>query len=83
VVPLERCVAFSQDLDGGEVPRTHEHGYLHGVPTVGFDPDARPFENQGGSDDPADVTFFGQIAIEPIPAWASFVDKDEVFSLRV
>jgi hypothetical protein len=71
------------DIDGGEVPRAHEPGELQGVPTVGFDPVDRPVGNQGGRDDPADVAFFGQIAIEPIPAWASFVDKDEVFGLRL
>jgi len=24
------------------------------------------------------MAFFGEIAIEPIPAWASFIDKDEM-----
>jgi hypothetical protein len=37
---------------------------LHGVTTVGFDPVTRLFGNQGGGDDPADVAFVHQVAID-------------------
>jgi len=56
---------------------------LPGVTTVGFDPVARLFGNQGGGDDPADVAFFRQVAREPVAAGASFVDEDELLPLRL
>jgi hypothetical protein len=31
-----------------------------------------------GVDDPANLAFFGQIAVEPIATWPRFIDKDEV-----
>ena len=77
----DRCIVEGRDIDRGEVPGAHEPGQLHGVPSVGFHPVARLFRNQRGSDHPADVVFFGQITIEPIPTWTGFIDKDEVFGL--
>jgi hypothetical protein len=56
---------------------------LDGVTAVGFDPIPGLLRDQGGGHDPADIPFFRQIAIEPIPAGAGFIDEDEVFALRV
>jgi hypothetical protein len=52
-------------------------------PSVGFDAVARLFGNHRGSNDPADVVFFGQITREPIPTRAGFRDKEKVFGLRL
>ena len=67
-------------IDRGEVPRAHQAGQLDGVTAVGFDPIAGLFGDQRGRDDPADMAFFGQIAIEPVPTGAGFIDKDEMFA---
>jgi hypothetical protein len=71
------------NLDGSEVPRAHEPRQLYGVTTVGVDPVARLFRNQGRGDDPALLSFFSQVAIEPIPARAGFVDKHQVLTFRL
>jgi hypothetical protein len=36
--------------------------------------------DQWGSDDPADLAFVGEIAVEPITARAGFIDKDKVLA---
>jgi hypothetical protein len=54
---------------------------LHGITAVCFDAVASLFRNQGGGDDPTDIAFFRQIAIEPISTWPGFIDEDEVGSL--
>ena len=68
------------NLDGSEVPRAHEAGQLDGVTTVGFDSVAGLFRHQGRGHDPARISFFRQVAREPIPAGAGFVDKDQVLT---
>jgi hypothetical protein len=54
---------------------------LHRVTTVGFHAVARFFGNEGGGDNPADMAFFRQIAIEPIPTGARLIDKDQMLGL--
>jgi hypothetical protein len=70
------------NIDGREVPRAREPRQLSGVTTVGFDPVARLVRNQGRGDDPALIAFCSQGAIEPRPARAGFVDKDQVRTFR-
>jgi hypothetical protein len=67
-------------VNRGEVPRAHQAGQFDGVSSVGFDPIPWFFGDQRGRDDPANLAFFGQIAVEPIPTRACFIDKDEVFT---
>jgi hypothetical protein len=62
---------------GGEIPRAHESGQLHGIPTVSFDAVASSFRNQRGSDDPAEQVLLREIAIEPVSAWSLFIDKGQ------
>jgi hypothetical protein len=54
---------------------------LHGITAVGFDAVASLFGNEGGRDNPAVITFVGQVAVEPVAAWSGFIDKDEVLGL--
>jgi hypothetical protein len=70
------------DLDRCEIARAQQAGPWHGVTTVGFDAIAGLFGNQGRGDHPADVPPCGEIAIEPIPTGAGFIDKDEGLALR-
>jgi hypothetical protein len=56
---------------------------LHRAATVGFRPIPRFLGDQRWRHDPTDIAFFRQIAIQPLSTWASFVDKDEVFGLRL
>ena len=79
----DRFIVDGRHIHGGEVPGAHEPGQLHGVTPVGFDPVARLFGKQRGSNHPADIVFFGQITREPIPTRAGFIDKDQVFGLRL
>ena len=79
----DRFIVEGRDIDWGEVPRAHKPGQWHGVTPVGFDPVAWLFGNQGGGDDPADIAFFQQVAIEPIAAGARFIDEDELLPLRL
>ena len=79
----DRFIVDGGYIHGREVPGAHEPGQLPGVTPVGLDPVARLFGNQGGRDDPADVAFFHQVAIEPVAAGASFVDEDELRTLRL
>jgi hypothetical protein len=51
---------------------------LHGVTTVGVDPVARFFGHEGGGDDPADMPFLREIAIEPVPTGSRFIDKNQM-----
>ena len=66
------------DVDGREVTRAHQAGQFDGVSSVGFDPIPWLFGDQRGRDDPADMAFFCEIAVEPIATRAGFIDKDEV-----
>jgi hypothetical protein len=68
--------------DGSEGPRAHEPRQLDGVTTVGCDPVARLFRNQGQGDDPALRAFVSQVARALIPARAGFVDTDQVLTCR-
>jgi hypothetical protein len=45
-----------------------------------FDEAPSRFGKKRGGDDPAYVSFFGQVAIEPRAAGAGFVDKDAMFA---
>jgi hypothetical protein len=78
-----RFILHLGHVDRGEVPRAHQAGQFDGVSAVGFDPVARLFGNQGGGDDPADIAFFQQVAIEPVAAGARFIDEDELLTLRL
>jgi hypothetical protein len=69
------------DIDGGHITRAHQPSPWHGVAAVGFHPVARLFRNQGGGDDPAAMSFWGQSAREPGATRSCFIDKDEVFGL--
>jgi len=79
----DRFIVEGRARDRGEVPGAHEPGELPGVAPVGFDPVTRLFGNSGGRDHPADRVFFRQIPLEPIPTRAGFIDKDQVFGLRL
>jgi hypothetical protein len=70
-----------RDIDGGEVTGAHQPGQLHGITTVGFHAVAGLFRHERGRHHPALIAFVAQIAREPIPTRARFVDKDEVFGL--
>jgi hypothetical protein len=71
------------DVDGSEISRTHEAGQLDSIAAVCFHPIPRLFGDQRGGHDPAAVSFVAQIPVEPVAAGASFVDKNQVFGLRV
>ena len=71
------------DVDGGEVARTHQPGQLAGIAAVGFDPVPGFFRNERGRDHPTVMPRLRQIAVQPIAARPGFVDKHEVFGLRV
>jgi hypothetical protein len=55
---------------------------LHGITTVSFDAVTCLVRHSGGGDDPADVAWFHQGAIEPIAAGAGFVNEDELLAFR-
>lgn len=61
------------NIDRREVTRAHEPCQLHGVATVGFDPVANFFRNQGRGDDPTDTAFFREIPVEPGATGACFI----------
>src|SRR4029450_7260286 len=67
-------------VDRGQVPRAHQPGQLDGISTVGFGPIPGLFGDQGGSDDPTDMAFWSERAVEPIPTRPCFIDKDEMFA---
>jgi hypothetical protein len=67
------------NVNGGEIPRAHQPGQLHRVSAVGFHPVAGLFGNQRGGDDPADMAFLRQIALEPVPTGSRFIDQDQVW----
>jgi hypothetical protein len=69
------------DIDWREVPCAHQARQWDGITTIRFDTVAALFRDQGRGDDPAAVAFFGQRAIEPIAAGASFIDKDKLLAL--
>jgi hypothetical protein len=69
--------------DGREVPRAHEPRQGYGVTPVGVDPVARLFRHQGRGDDPARIAFCTQVAREPRPARAGFVDQDQGLTFRL
>src|SRR6516162_2383731 len=69
VYPYLSCASpakFVPNTIGGEVARAHQACQFDGVTTVGFDAIPRLFGDQGGRYDPADMAFFGQIAVEPV-----------------
>jgi len=75
-----RFILHLGHVDRGEISRAHQTGQLDGVSSVGFDPIPGLFRDQRRCDDPADMTFFRQRAVEPIPTRAGCIDKDEVFT---
>jgi hypothetical protein len=78
-----RFILHRGNIDRGEVPRAHQACQFDSIAAVGFDPIPSLFRNQGGGHDPTVVPLFAQITIKPVAAWAGFVDKDEVFGLRL
>jgi hypothetical protein len=76
-----RCLQVKGGHSPGEVPRAHQAGQFERIAAVGVDPIAGRFGDERGRDNPADRTFLGQRAIEPIPARASCRDKDELLTL--
>jgi hypothetical protein len=71
------------NIDGRAIPRAHRARKLDRVTPVSVHAVSRLFGNEGGRDDVADMALFGQIAIEPGPAWSRFIDKDEVLGFGV
>jgi hypothetical protein len=71
------------DINGREVARAHQAGQLHGITPVRFDSIPRLFRDERRGNDPADVTFFGEIAVEPIPTRACFIDKHQMLAFRL
>ncbi len=71
------------DVDGGEVARTHQPGPLAGIAAVGCDPVPSFCRHERGRDHPTGMPRLRQIAGKPIAARPGFVDKHEVFGLRV
>jgi len=71
------------DIDRRESTRAHQPRQLDGITTSSGDSVAGLLRNQGGGDDPAAVAFFGQRAIEPRAAGAGFIDKYQLFRLRL
>jgi hypothetical protein len=69
-----------RDIDRRESTRAYEAGQLDGVTTVGFHPIARLLRDERGGHDPADVAFLRAIAVEPIPTWTRFIDKDQLMA---
>ena len=81
--PTQVAEGFVPDLghiDWGEVARAPQAGQLHSVTTVSFDPIAGLFGDQRWGNDPADMTFFREIALEPISTRASFIDEDKLLT---
>ena len=56
---------------------------MHRVAPIGLHAVADLFGNEGGRDDPALPSFLGQVAIEPVPTGAGFIDKDRVWDFGV
>jgi hypothetical protein len=69
------------DLDRGEIPRAHHPGQWHGITAIGVDAVTRLVGHAGGRDDPAVITFVGQVAVEPVAAGSGFRDQDEGWGL--
>ena len=67
------------DIDRREIPRAHQPRQLDRITTVGFHAVAGLFGNQGGGDDPAELTFFHAIPVAPVAARSRFVDEDQMF----
>jgi hypothetical protein len=63
--------------DRGEVARAHQSSPFDGITPVGLDAIPGLLGDQGGRHDPADLAFLGQRAVEPVPAGARLIDKDE------
>jgi hypothetical protein len=78
----DRLVLYRWDIDRGQITRTHQPGELGGVPSIGREAVARFVRHQGGGHDPTPPLLAAEIAIEPVPAGPSFVDKDELFRFR-
>ena len=77
----DRFILHGGDIDGGQITRAHQPRQLHGVTAVGVYAVAGLFRNQGGSHNPANQVLLREITLEPGPAGARFIDKDQVFSL--
>jgi hypothetical protein len=70
-------------IDRRDFPSPHEPGTWDGITAVGFDPVPSLFGDYGGRDDPTDIAFSAERAIEPVATRPRFVDKDQVLSLGV
>jgi hypothetical protein len=67
-------------IDGGQLTRAHEARELHGIATIRLHAVAWLCGQEGGRNDRAKMALCRQIAREPIPAGAGFVDQDQVWS---
>jgi hypothetical protein len=77
----DRFIFHGGDIDGCQITRAHQPSQLPGVTAVGFDAVAGLVRNQGGSNNPAAQVLLREITRELVPAWARFIDKDQVVSL--
>ena len=78
----DRRVLDCRDIDSREIARAHESGQLGRITSIGVDAGARLLRDQRWGHDPTDQFFLGEIAIKPVPAGSSFVDKDQRFRFR-
>jgi hypothetical protein len=58
-------IFHSGDVDGSEISRAHSAGHLHRIAAVRLDALPSLWGDQRGGDDPAHVSFFAQIPVEP------------------
>jgi hypothetical protein len=76
-----RFIRDGRDRDGREVPGAHAPSQWHGVTPVGFDAVAGFCGHAGRSDDPTEVAFVEQVAIEPGAAGTGLVDANKLLAL--
>jgi hypothetical protein len=72
---LEGVILPPGALTRGQVPRAPQAGQFARVTPVGFAPSAGLLGTQRGGHHPAAMAFWGQRAVEPVPAGSRFRDK--------
>jgi hypothetical protein len=74
----DRLVLGPWDINWGQITGAHYADQCCGIAPVGFYPVTRLLWDEGGSDDPAGVALFGEVAVEPVAAGAGLVDEHEL-----
>jgi hypothetical protein len=78
----DRRVLDFRDLDERQIAGAHESGQVGRLASSGVGAVARLLRDQSRGHDPADQFFLGEIALKPVPAGASCVNKDQLLRFR-